>query len=279
MSSSKKTLLDPLRVRVRRLQFTGGLGFLALVLGSMLSVALSQRMSTRLQALPFDGLRLVLALGIQKLWLLLVLPMLCYGAARVVELRPWPTALGDALSGQAFLVALEFVQNGVEGWVERGWVYAALEVGLLGLGVWITQWAVARGRADVAAQEQQTRQKASARKDEYAEFLQAAERGGDKLAEREAAQSTAPMTPTGAPPDPASSPPTPTDVPPAPTVSPPALADAPPAPVSAPPAAVPPETGPRVGVSIPSANPPEAIIFAAHRSSSGVCRSRESRTH
>lgn len=200
MSPPKNTVLEPLRLRIRRLQFTGGLGFLALVLGSMLSVALSQRLSTRIQALPLEGLRLVVGVTIQKLWVLGVLPVLCYGAARVVELRPWPTAIGGMLSGQVFLLALEFVQNGIDGWVERGWLFAALEWGVLGLGVWITQRAVARGRADVAKQAERAQQQASSRKDEYAEFLQAAEREGERLAQREAARAEASATPAASAP-------------------------------------------------------------------------------
>ena len=50
--SSKTSVLQPLRVRVRRFQFIVGLGFLALMGGSVLSVALSVRLATRVQALP-----------------------------------------------------------------------------------------------------------------------------------------------------------------------------------------------------------------------------------
>ena len=197
MSPPKKTVLEPLRLRIRRLQFIGGLGFLSLMVGSVLSVSLSQRLALRVQALPFEWLRLLIELGIQKLWVLGVLPVLCYGAARVVDLRPWPTAIGGMLSGQVFLLALEFVQNGIDGWVERGWLFVALDWGVLGLGVWITQRAVVRGRADVVRQAERAQQQAAARKDEYAEFLQAAERGGEKIAQREAAQAGAAVEPGG----------------------------------------------------------------------------------
>jgi len=178
----------PLRVRLRRLQFTTGLGFLALILGSIVSVGLSQRLAGRVQALPSDWLRFAIGLGVQKLWVLAVLPALCYGAARVIELRPLPTALGAALSGQVFILALEFVQDGIDGWVERGGVLLGLEWAVFALGVWLSQYAVTRGRAAAGTREVQVRERASVRADEYAEFLREAERAGEKSAQRDEAR-------------------------------------------------------------------------------------------
>ncbi|MFL5350735.1 MAG: hypothetical protein ACJ8AT_38685 [Hyalangium sp.] len=185
MSTPKKPILEPLRVRIRRAQFIVGLGFLALVMGSVLAGDLSVRLSVRLESLPFQGLVYVIGLAVRNLWVLAVLPLLCYGAARVLELRPWSTALGAALTGQAFLLAVEFVRNGVEGWVDRGWLATALEWGVLGVGVVLSQRAVVRGRAAAGKQTERAQQQAAARKDEYAEFLQEAERAGEKLAQRE----------------------------------------------------------------------------------------------
>lgn len=147
MSTPKKAVLEPLRVRVRRLQFIVGLGFLALVVGSVLSSALTLRLISRVDALSLTVLRFAIALGLQNLWVLVVLPLLCYGAARVIELRPWSTALGAGVTGQLFLVALEFVQAGVDGWVERGWLFTALQWGVFAGGVVLSQRAVVRGRA------------------------------------------------------------------------------------------------------------------------------------
>lgn len=184
----KKALLEPLRVRVRRAQFIVGLGFLALVMGSVLSVALALRLMGRVDALPAGVLRFGLALVLEKLWVLAVLPVLCYGAARIIELRPWTTALGAAFTGQMFLLALEFVREGVDGWLERGWLVTAVEWGVTAVGVVLSQRAVVRGRADAGKQAEQAQQQAAARKDEYAEFLREAERAGEKSAQREAAK-------------------------------------------------------------------------------------------
>lgn len=188
MSTPKKAVLEPLRVRIRRAQFIVGLGFLALVLGSVLAGSLGVRLAPRLEAMSSQGLVYVIGLAVRNLWVLGVLPLLCYGAARVLELRSWSTAVGAAMTGQAFLLAIEFVRNGVEGWVERGWPVTAVEWGVLGVGVVLSQRAVVRGRAAAAKQTEQAQQQASARKDEYAEFLREAERAGEKIAQRESTE-------------------------------------------------------------------------------------------
>ncbi|EPX62410.1 hypothetical protein D187_008598 [Cystobacter fuscus DSM 2262] len=205
--SSSKAILEPLRVRIRRFQFTVGLGFLGLILGSIVSVALSQRLLGRVQALPFGYVRFAIGLGVQNLWVLVVLPVLCYGAARILELRPLSTALGAALTGELFLVALQFVQEGLDGWVERGWVILSMEAAVFALGVWLTHRAIQRGRHDAALQAERAQQRAAGRKDEYAEFLREAERAGEKSAQRDAQKKEepggAPETPPSAPEQPA----------------------------------------------------------------------------
>jgi hypothetical protein len=187
VSTPKKAVLEPLRVRLRRLQFTVGLGFLALMLGSMLSAALTLRLMDRVQALPFDFLRYAIALPLENLWVLAVLPLLCYGSARIIELRPWPTALGAAFTGQFFILALDYVRDGVDGWLERGWLLTLLEWAVFAGGAVLSHQAVLRGRAQASAQVVQAQQQASAKTDEYAEFLREAERAGEKIAQREEA--------------------------------------------------------------------------------------------
>lgn len=185
--STSKAFLDPLRVRLLRVLFTGGLGFVALVLGSVLSATLYLRFATRVDALPFAFLRLLVHVVRGNLWLLLVLPLLCYGASRIIELRAWSTALGAALSARLFLLTVELVSAGVDGWVERGWVVALVEWSVFAAGVVLCHRAVLRGRADASSQAEQVREQASTKQDEYAEFLREAERAGEKIAQREAA--------------------------------------------------------------------------------------------
>ncbi|WP_309894776.1 hypothetical protein [Archangium sp.] len=190
--STSKAIFDPLRVRLLRILFTGGLGFVALVLGSMLSATLYLRFAVRVDSLPFAFLRLLLHVVRGNLWVLLVLPLLCYGASRIVELRPWSTAVGAALSSRLFLLTVEFVSAGVDGWVERGWVVALVEWSVFAVGVVLCQRAVLKGRADASSQAEQTQAQASTKQDEYAEFLREAERAGEKIAQREASSNAEP---------------------------------------------------------------------------------------
>jgi hypothetical protein len=184
--STSKALFDPLRVRLLRILFTGGLGFVALVLGSMLSATLYLRFAVRVDSLPFAFLRLLLHVMRGNLWVLLVLPLLCYGASRIVELRPWSTALGAALSSRLFLLTVEFVSAGVDGWVDRGWVVALVEWSVFAVGVVLSHRAVLKGRADASSQAEKAQAQASTKQDEYAEFIREAERAGEKIAQREA---------------------------------------------------------------------------------------------
>jgi hypothetical protein len=197
--NTSKGILQPLRVRVRRLQFTVGLGFLALVLGGLLSSALMMRLAGRLAVLP-DWLNgwLVRPMLLQ-LWALAVLPVLCYGASRILELSPWRTPLVAALSGQSFVLAILFASEGVDGWVKDGWLKTALDWGMLAAGVVLSQRAILRGRGDAAKQVERAQQQAEARKDEYAEFLQEAERAAEKSAQREAAKAEEPRDEPKAP--------------------------------------------------------------------------------
>jgi hypothetical protein len=184
--SSKTSALEPLRVRIRRFQFIVGLGFIALVAGSVLSVSLTLRLSTRVQALPFGLLRLAVAVTLENLWVLAVLPLLCYGAARVMELRPWSTAGGSAVSGGLFVLALNYVQSGLDG-VWLGGLGSVLNVVAFALGVVVSARAVTLGRAAAAQQAVKVQAKAQERKSEYDEFLRAAEAGAARLEQREAA--------------------------------------------------------------------------------------------
>ncbi len=188
MSTQKKSVLDPLRVRVRRIQFTVGLGFLALVIGSALTLSLSLRLSGRIGALPSWLLGFFIAPVLRHLWVVAVLPVLCYGAARVIELRPWATALGAAATGLLFTLAIEFTSNGIDGWLAAGAVSLLAELAVVAGGVVLSKRAVVRARADAGKQETKAQQQASARKDEYAEFLREAELAGEKSAQRDAAK-------------------------------------------------------------------------------------------
>ncbi|WP_367616421.1 hypothetical protein [Corallococcus exercitus] len=196
--SPKPGVLEPLRVRVRRFQFIVGLGFLSLVLGAMLSVSLVLRLHSRVNALPSDFLRIPVAVVLEDLWVLAVLPALCYGAARIVALRTWSTAVGAAVSGGVFVVALNFVRDGLEG-LTTGWSFASgLRILAFVGGTLLSARAIRAGRAAAEKGSAAAQEKAAARKSEYDEFLKAAEAGGARLEQREGgAAADAPAAPEG----------------------------------------------------------------------------------
>jgi signal transduction histidine kinase len=193
--STSAGLLSPLRARIRRFLFNTGLGFLALVSGSLLGVALTLRLSVRVQALPFWFLRFVIAVVLENLWVLVLLPVLCYGAARVIELRPLSTALGAALFGELFVLSLDFVRDGAGPWLEDGGLSLGAELGALAVGVALSHRAVTRGRAEAHQRQSLAQAKAASRKDEYDAFLREAERAGERIARREPAESQEPGNP------------------------------------------------------------------------------------
>lgn len=196
--NSKPGVLEPLRVRIRRFQFIVGLGFLSLVMGSVLSVSLTMRLHTRVQALPVGLMRLLVAVVLENLWVLAVLPVLCYGAARVLDLKPWNTAVGAAMSGALFVIALDFARDGVDGlWL--GGLASVLRVVAFVGGVVLSARAVVKGRASAGEQSKKAQAKAQDRKSEYDEFLKAAEQGGARLEQREAQAVASVSAPAEAP--------------------------------------------------------------------------------
>lgn len=193
--SPKPAVLEPLRVRIRRFQFIVGMGFLSLVLGAMLSVWLMLRLKSVLGAVPSEFLRFVVAVVLQDLWVLAVLPALCYASARVVPLRPWSTAVGSAGTGGVFVVALSFVSDGADV-LTKGWGLAsALRLASFVGGILLSAWAIRAARAAAERGSSVAQAKAVARQSEYDEFLKAAEADGARLEQRDQAASAAAVSP------------------------------------------------------------------------------------
>jgi hypothetical protein len=190
VSTKPPKILDPLRVRLRRLQFTMGVGFIALVIGSVFTSSFTHRVYERAQDLPYF-LYVLLVVVLSNLWVLGVLPVLCYGAARVLEIRPMSTALGAAFTGQFFVMAVQTASSGVEG-LWGGWLAFSMQVAVFFGGVALSYRSVVQGRAAAAKGAANVQAKAEARKSEYEEFLREAEKAGEKVAQREAERTTAP---------------------------------------------------------------------------------------
>ncbi|WP_199741848.1 hypothetical protein [Corallococcus sp. CA047B] len=197
--SPKPGVLEPLRVRIRRFQFIVGLGFLSLVLGAMLSVSLMARLKGLVGALPAQFLQLVVAVVLQDLWVLGVLPALCYVGARIVPLRPWSTALGSAATGGVFVVALSFVSDGGDV-LTQGWGLASvLRLATFAGGILLSAQAIRAGRTAAERGSSAAQVKAVARQSEYDEFLKAAEADGARMEQRDQAAAAAATAPAASP--------------------------------------------------------------------------------
>jgi signal transduction histidine kinase len=225
VSAKKPGILDPLRVRIRRAQFIMGLGFIALVVGNLFTGTFVFRLASRIQDLPL-AIRIPVVVSVESLWLLGVLPLLCYGAARVLELKPLSTALGSAFTGVVFSQLIIFVSSGLAG-LWTGWLMLLLKVAALAGGVLLTHRAVVKGRAAAERASVQAKAQAEAKKVEYLEFLREAERAGEKTAQREAERVAVAASAGGAVESAAPVPTEPAPTAPASTDSPAAGADAP----------------------------------------------------
>lgn len=175
VTTSPKGVLEPIRDRVRRLQLIVGIGFVALILGSVTTAALSAKIVPRLDGLESGWARWVISLLIAGVWAYAVLPLLCYGAARILELRPLSTAVGAGVTGELFSLGIFFV-TGALGSDEEPLRLLVPRFGVLAVGIALSAWAVRRGRADAEDTERAARAAAAQKKDEYAEFTREAER-------------------------------------------------------------------------------------------------------
>jgi hypothetical protein len=171
------TVLETANVRLTRLIFVGGMGFIAQLTGALLTAALYRRVSPWLEGAPFV-VTFPVGVAMQSLWVLGVLPLFCYGAARVLELRPWWTALGAAITGELFLLALSFLSTGLEG----PWFFGLGRGVAWGLGVTVAARAVRRGTAAASASAQRALAAAQAKKHEYDAFVRESERVADRMA-------------------------------------------------------------------------------------------------
>jgi hypothetical protein len=182
--------MDKFRDRIRRLMFMVCLGFGAYVAGNVISFQLFNRLSSRLTS---SGalLRFVILTVVGELWAIAILPLFCYGAARVIELRPWTTAVAGVVTGETFSLALQVISTGFD----LPWRFLVAQGVGIALGVFASAQAVKRGRAAALRGEEAARKAAEARKSEYDEFKRAAERAAVSTGDRATANVASPAPP------------------------------------------------------------------------------------
>ena len=158
-----------------------GLGVVAFVVGSMLSVGASARIGERLGIIESEWVAMALRWFFERLWLFSALPAFGYAIGRFTEATPTRFALVAGLSGETFSVLLVSAINGFEFLVEDVPALIARVVTLF-LGLVVTAWAVQTGREISAEAQAEANAVAEQKKAEYAAFLAAAEGKGETAA-------------------------------------------------------------------------------------------------
>lgn len=173
--SQRPTTLQALSARVRRFQLVLGIGLGSAVAGGIVSAALVDRLGPRIQALGPGVLALFAHVLVSRLWVLGMLPLVCYLSARIFDLKPWRTAAAAGLAGEAFFLALGLLTGGLDGLLEQ-WPDLVLNVLTLALGIALGRRAILRGRAAAGRAEEAAKRRVEANKSQYAEYLREAER-------------------------------------------------------------------------------------------------------
>ncbi len=161
-----------------------GLGVVAFILGSILSVGAAARIGERLGPIESEWGTLAFRWLFERLWLAVVLPTFGYAVGRFTEGTPSRFALTAGIAGETFSVLLVTAINGFDYLMEDTAGLIARGVTLF-LGMVLTARAVQVGR-DASGEAQLAADLiAEQRKAEYAAFLAAAE---GKLAPQPASQ-------------------------------------------------------------------------------------------
>ncbi len=183
MSERKQKPLAILEEKVRQLMLMIGFGFIAMIGGLMFSATLSMRVHDRLEATDSFIVRFLIAVVIERFWILAIFPLLVHLAARFLELPLWRTAIIGALTGDLFAAAVKVAGVGIEG-TFGDWFQDVVRAATLTAGVLLTVWAGKQGRQWAEKRQQAADVAATGRKAQYDEFLAASTALADK---REAA--------------------------------------------------------------------------------------------
>ena len=155
-----------------------GLGVVAFILGSILSVGAAARIGERLGSMEHGWAIFAFRFVFERLWLLAVLPLFGYVIGRFTDISPSGFALTAGLSGETFSVLLVTAINGFEYLLGDTAGLAVRGVSLF-LGMVITARLVMVGRVANAEGQVAANVIAAQRKAEYAAFLAAAEGKSD----------------------------------------------------------------------------------------------------
>ena len=91
-----------------------GLGFVSLVVGSIMSAGVATRFAERLPIMTSPAVSFAFGWVIQRLWLFVLLPLVGWTIGRLTEVKPLRFALTAGLAGELFGVLLYSAINGFE---------------------------------------------------------------------------------------------------------------------------------------------------------------------
>lgn len=190
-------MLDPLRARIRRFQLIVGLGLLSAIVGAMLSIPIMFRILPELDVGigVFEAVRTL----ISQLWAYAVIPLLLYGTARIIELRPWSAAIGTVVTALVFQTSITLISKGFEGWFAEHPARHLTVLLTLAAGVVLGHRAVLMARAHSDQRAAEAKKAAEARKDEYAEFAREAERLAAKSEDAKSEEKASETSPAAEP--------------------------------------------------------------------------------
>ncbi len=163
-----------------------GLGFLSVVLSSVMTARFVFRLAEGLG--ESELLRISLLTAIGQLWAWALLPLLAWGVARIVQLRPWVVSVGGVGTGLFFVLMLSWLARGADGITGEHPLRLALLVLTSAAGVWLTRRAIRVAEAGKARAQQAALEAAEAKKSQYEEFLREAERVASLSEARDAAR-------------------------------------------------------------------------------------------
>jgi|GEM_PF-3110773 len=166
---------DHTRLLLRRFQLVVGLGFFSCAVGLLLSLAIGNRLRGVIPNLHPVAVAQIAAMAIRQLWEYAVLPLFCYGAARLLPVSPWRTAAGAVATGEVFLIALDYF-TGMSGVWFHVPLLLFLRLASIAAGISLGAFAIKRAREAAARTEQAALEAAGKKRTQYDEFLREAER-------------------------------------------------------------------------------------------------------
>jgi hypothetical protein len=184
--------LDGVRSRVRRVQLMLAVGFFAMIVGMLITSAISNRLEQRPHQAWSWITGMVLYALIVRLWCWAVLPSCCYLLARVVPVSRRGLPVGAALVGEgAHQIAIWLGPWGMGLYQSRPEI-AVVHLVTLALGILLSMRAITTAQSAVAREQEKAKVSAQARADEYAAMLRESEKLAEKNAQRGSGTGTGP---------------------------------------------------------------------------------------